>query len=152
MKSLIARIMHYVHLVRRSHTLGVRAIVQKDDGSVLLVKHTYIPGWYLPGGGIEWGETFYQAVEKELMEEAGVELTGKAEMLAVYQNRRASKRDHVALYHCPHWRQDNKPDLPNHEIIAAEFFPLDELPDGTTDATKRRLAELQTGGPYNEYW
>ncbi|MEP3631354.1 MAG: NUDIX domain-containing protein [Hyphomicrobiales bacterium] len=152
MKSLIARIMHYVHLIRRSHTLGVRAIVQKEDGSVLLVKHTYILGWYLPGGGIEWGETFYQALEKELMEEAGVTLDGKAEMLGIYQNRRASKRDHVALYHCPHWRQDNKPNLPNHEIIAAEFFPLDELPDGITDATKRRLAELQAGGPYNEYW
>lgn len=152
MKSLIARIMHYVHLVRRSHTLGVRAIIQKEDGSVLLVKHTYVPGWYLPGGGIEWGETFYQAVEKELMEEAGVTLTGKAEMLAVFQNRRASKRDHVALYYCPNWQQTNKPKLPNHEIIAAEFFPLAALPDGTTDATKRRLAEFKTGGPYSEYW
>ena len=152
MKSLIARLMHYVHLVRRSHTLGVRAIVQKDDGSVLLVKHTYVPGWYLPGGGIEWGETFYQALEKELMEEAGITLKSKAELLAVYQNRHASKRDHVALYHCPHWRQNNKPKLPNHEIIAAEFFPLDELPEGTTDGTKRRLAELKTGGPYSDYW
>ena len=152
MKSFIARIMHYVHLVRRSHTLGVRAIVQKEDGSVLLVKHTYVPGWYLPGGGIEWGETFYQALEKELMEEAGVTLTDKADMLAVYQNRNASRRDHVALYHCLHWRQDQKPNLPNHEILAAEFFPLDELPEGTTDATKRRLAELQTSGPYSDYW
>ena len=152
MKSLIARIMHYVHLVRRSHTLGVRAIVQKEDGSVLLVKHTYIPGWYLPGGGIEWGETFHQAVAKELMEEAGVELTGEAKLLAVYQNSRASKRDHVALYHCPEWRQENKPNLPNHEIIAAEFFPLNDLPNGTTNATKRRLAEHQTGGPFNDYW
>lgn len=152
MKSLIARLMHYVHLVRRSHTLGVRAIVQKDDGSVLLVKHTYVPGWYLPGGGIEWGETFDEALKKELMEEAGITLNGKAKLLAVYQNRRASKRDHVALYNCPHWQQDNKPKLPNHEIIAAEFFPLDELPDGTTDATKRRLAELDTGGPYSDYW
>ena len=84
MKSLIARIMHYVHLVRRSHTLGVRAIVQKEDGSVLLVKHTYIPGWYLPGGGIEWGETFHQAEAKELMEEAGVELTGEAKFCLLY--------------------------------------------------------------------
>ncbi|MEP1444468.1 MAG: NUDIX domain-containing protein [Hyphomicrobiales bacterium] len=152
MKSLIARIMHYVHLIRRSHTLGVRAIVQKEDGSVLLVKHTYVPGWYLPGGGVEWGETLYQALEKELMEEAGVTLTEKAKMLAVYQNRKASKRDHVALYHCPNWRQDNKPNLPNHEIIAAEFFALNDLPDGTTDATKRRLAEHEAGGPFSDYW
>ena len=119
---------------------------------MLLVKHTYIPGWYLPGGGIEWGETFDEALKKELMEEAGVTLTDKAEMLAVYQNRRASRRDHVALYHCPHWRQDNKPDLPNHEILAAEFFPQNDLPEGTTDATKRRLAELEAGGPYSDYW
>lgn len=152
MKSLIARIMHYVHLMRRSHTLGVRAIVQKEDGAVLLVKHTYISGWYLPGGGVEWGETFYQALEKELMEEAGISLSGKAQMLGVYQNNHASKRDHVALYHCPHWQQDHKPNLPNHEILSVEFFPLNKLPEGTTDATKRRLAELQTGGPYSDYW
>lgn len=152
MKSLIARLMHYVHLIRRSHTLGVRAIVQKEDGSVLLVKHTYVPGWYLPGGGVEWGETLYQALEKELIEETGVKLTSKAKMLAVYQNNNASKRDHVALYICPKWQQDNKPSLPNHEILAAEFFPLTELPDDTTESTKRRLAELKTGGPYSDYW
>lgn len=152
MASFMARILHYVHLVRRSHTLGVRAIVQKPNGAVLLVKHTYVNGWYLPGGGVEWGETFHQAVEKELREEAGVTLTSPAKLLALYHNKSASKRDQVALYHCPNWQQLKKPNLPNQEILAADFFPLDALPKGTTNATKRRLAEFAANGPYDEYW
>jgi len=50
-------------------TLGVRAIVfDEQKNSVFLVKHTYVPGWQLPGGGVDSGETFGQALEKELRE------------------------------------------------------------------------------------
>ncbi|WBV64349.1 NUDIX domain-containing protein [Legionella pneumophila 130b] len=35
------------------NTLGARAIVTNAEGHVLLVKHTYQPHWYLPGGGVK---------------------------------------------------------------------------------------------------
>ena len=54
----------------RAVTLGVRAIVLDGD-SVLLVRHTYRPGWFLPGGGVERGASAAAAVLRALPEEGG---------------------------------------------------------------------------------
>ena len=152
MTSIIARLLHFIHLMRRSHTLGVRAIVRDEKGHVFLVKHTYVKGWYLPGGGVDRGETFHQALEKELREEGNIYLKGEARFLAIYQNRNMSKRDHVALYECVNWHQPKPPKLPNGEILKAGFFAPDNFPDDVTDGTRRRLEEVAAGGPYNPYW
>lgn len=122
-------------------TLGVRAIVfDEKKNAVFLVKHTYVPGWQLPGGGVDSGETFGQALEKELREEGNIRLTGKPELFALYKNAHASPRDHVALYVCRDFEQ-TEPKKRDREIAEAGFFPLDNLPEGTTSSTKRRLQE-----------
>lgn len=122
-------------------TLGVRAIVYDEkNNSVFLVKHTYVPGWQLPGGGVDSGETFGQALEKELREEGNIRLTARPELFALYKNAQASKRDHVALYVCRAFEQTEAKQR-DMEIAEAGFFPLDDLPDGTTSSTKRRLQE-----------
>lgn len=70
-------IFHTYFLLRRPMTLGVRAIVfDEKKNSVFLVKHTYVPGWQLPGGGVERGETFIETLEKELREECNIVLKG----------------------------------------------------------------------------
>ena len=133
---------HTYFLLRRPMTLGVRAIVLDEErNSVFLVRHTYVPGWQLPGGGVDRGETFGQALEKELREEGNIILTGKAELFALYQNAHASRRDHVALYICRNFKQ-TEPKVGDREIAEAGFFPLDNLPDGTTPSTMRRLHEV----------
>lgn len=59
--------MEYTHLV------SVAALVTNVKGEVLLVKSP-LRGWEYPGGLIEPGETFEQALKREVLEEAGVEI------------------------------------------------------------------------------
>lgn len=146
------RFFHYYFLMKRPMTLGVRAmVINKADNSVFLVRHTYVPGWYLPGGGVERGQTLRGALAMELMEEGNLTLTGEPELFGVYFNARSSIRDHVALFVCENWLQSG-PRQPDREIAEAGFFKLDALPDGTTKSTKRRIAEVMQGRRGEEFW
>ncbi|MBV2144042.1 NUDIX domain-containing protein [Falsochrobactrum sp. TDYN1] len=136
---------HTFFLLRRPMTLGVRAIVYDGTkNAVFLVRHTYAPGWQLPGGGVERGETFGQALEKELREEGNIVLTAPPQLFALYKNAHASPRDHVALYVCRSFEQAG-PKLRDREIAESGFFSLDKLPESTTPSTKRRLQEALHG-------
>lgn len=130
--------------VSRGMTLGVRAMLL-GDGGVTLVKHSYVPGWYLPGGGVEAGETCAEALAREIDEEAGVRLTGPAQLFGLYRNAHADKRDHVALFVCREWERVSGRSVPNGEIVAIEHFPLDALPEGTTSGTRARIHEVARG-------
>ncbi len=149
---LLIRNYLFVSLFRRGMTLGVRAAVFDDEGRVFLVKHSYMPGWYLPGGGVERGETVVDALERELMEEAGIRLSAPATLFGIYLNRHVSARDHVALYVCRAWTQPAPPRVPNLEIVACGFHALDDLPEGVTEGTRRRLAEIAQGLPPAAAW
>ena len=149
---LRARIFHSYFLMRRPMTLGVRAIVHNvEEGTVFMVRHTYVPGWQLPGGGVETGETMEDALIHELREEGNIELTGPPVLRSVHHNRASSRRDHVAFYHVTRFRQ-LEPRLPDREIAEAGFFSLDQLPEGTTAATLRRIDETLNGAQPSPYW
>ena len=149
---LRARLFHLYFRLKRPMTFGVRGLVHDaDHNSVFLIRHTYVPGWQLPGGGVEVGETAAEALERELFEEGNIELAGPPVLKSIHFNRRASRRDHVALYLIENYRQA-MPKAPDREIAEAGFFPLDRLPDGTTPATLRRIAELFGGGPASPDW
>lgn len=138
--------------LRRGMTLGVRAVVLDGQNQVLLIKHSYVPGWHFPGGGVEPRETIHEALARELDEESGIGLTGPAELFGLYLNRKHSQRDHVAAFVCRSWRQARQPKIPNLEIVACGFFALDALPEDTTEATRRRLAEIVDGAPRSPDW
>jgi len=146
------RLFHTWFLMQRPMTLGVRGIVHDEAaGTVLLVRHTYVPGWQFPGGGVEKGETAEQALAREIEEEGNVTLEGSATLLSLHHNRQASARDHVAVYLLRSFRVLG-PKRPDREIAEAGFFPLDALPEETTPATRRRLAELFDEQPPAAEW
>lgn len=127
----------------RGKTLGVRGIVLDDGGRVLLVEHTYLKGWHLPGGGVDAGETTEGAVVRELREEAGVEAIGRPTLLSIHSSERLFRGDHVLVYRVDRWRK--VPSSSHGEILHAEFFAPDALPEGTTRATRERIFEALTG-------
>lgn len=135
----------------RGMTLGVRAVLLKE-GHVVLVRHTYISGWYLPGGGVETGESVREALVREIAEEAGAELTGPAELFGIYRNAHVDARDHVALFVCRAWERRHAVAFPNREILASELFRLDALPPETSRSTHRRLQEVLRGEPPSPDW
>jgi 8-oxo-dGTP pyrophosphatase MutT (NUDIX family) len=137
--------------LRRGITLGVRGAAFDEQGRVFLVRHSYVPGWYLPGGGVELGETVEAALTRELMEEGGIAPGEPPQLFGIYLNRAVSVRDHVVVYVCRRCRQMTPPRLPNLEILEAGFFAPDALPQGATKGTRRRLAEI-AGGSRSEDW
>ena len=151
LEPLIRRVMHLYWRFARGMTLGVRGLVLDADNRVFLVKHTYISGWYLPGGGVEVGETFLDALTRELAEEGRIVLTGTPRLHGNFFNRRISRRDHVAVYVVRQFTQDRLPD-PNREIAACGFFAADALPADTTPGTRRRISEVFDKVDVSEDW
>lgn len=146
------RLFHFFFLLARPMTLGVRGVVyDRQKNAVFLIQHTYVPGWQLPGGGVEPGETMFEALKRELQEEGNIELRGPPLLCSIHHNRQSSRRDHVALYLIESYAQP-RPKSPDREIAEAGFFTLDALPADTTPATRRRIAEALGGGEASPYW
>lgn len=149
---LRARLFHLYFLMRRPMTLGVRGLVHDKNGnSIFLIRHTYVPGWQLPGGGVETGETMEQALAREVMEEGNILITGAPRLVSIHHNSRASRRDHVGLYVIDEFRQ-TAPKKPDREIAEAGFFRLDNLPQGVTPATLRRIREVFEQASVSPHW
>lgn len=144
MNPILRSCLHAWFRISRGLTLGVRGAVLDGEGRVLLVRHTYLAGWHMPGGGVETGETAEAALGRELDEEARIEILEPPELHGIFFNGHASRRDHVLIYvirgfrRRPGWR-------PDREIAAAEFVPLTDLPDGVTAGTRARLVEIASG-------
>jgi len=147
-----AKLFHLYFLLRRPMTLGVRGLVyDRQTNAVFLIRHTYVPGWHLPGGGVEVDETLEKALEREFFEEGNIAFTAPPRLKSMHFNRRASRRDHVGFYLIEDFVQ-SAPKVPDREIAESGFFPLDKLPEGITPATLRRIAEVFDGAEPSPYW
>lgn len=133
-------------------TLGVRGLVTNEAGKVLLVRHTYTPGWYLPGGGVERGETCETALRRELAEEGGVALIDMPTLLGVFSNHRNFPNDHVLLYKIEPkaWEACDT----DHAGEIAEIMWCDPrmLPNDITAGTAKRIEEWLGGLKPPQHW
>jgi ADP-ribose pyrophosphatase YjhB (NUDIX family) len=106
--------------------LTVDAIVELDDGRVVLIERKNFPsGWAIPGGFVDPGESLAEATRREAFEETGLKVTVR-ELFHVYSRPwRDPRGDTVsAVYHCtasgtPRGGSDAR---------TARAFPRDGLP------------------------
>lgn len=134
----------------RGLTLGARAAVFDGEGRVLLIEHSYTPGWHLPGGGVERGESVELALIRELEEEAGIVPDGRPLLVSMHDNARSFPGDHVLLYRIDRWTA--VPATSRGEILRREWFDPRALPDTVTAGTRRRLAEMLDGEAPDLFW
>ena len=141
MLELVVRIYHVfkniIFSLLAKRTVGARALLIKED-KVLLVKHTYQPGWYTIGGGVDAGETPRQAIERELKEEVGATLVAPPELFSVYYSRNEQRDDYVIFYIAHDCIQEP---ATSPEIAEQQWFPLNQLPEDISPATQRRIDE-----------
>lgn len=137
--------------LRRGLTLGAQGVVVDGERRVLLVRHSYRPGWFFPGGGVEWGETIEAALARELAEEVGVTLTAAPELHGVFSNFGNFPGDHIAVFVVRHWqRRDDY--RKRGEIAEAGMFAVEELPERVDPGTRARLAEIFDQAPLRPLW
>ncbi len=131
-------------------TMGVRGLVIDGEGRICLVRHTYREGWFLPGGGVKVGESLVEAMSRELREETGIELPETPQRVhGVYSSFSEHKSDHVVVFVVQDWEVGP---TTSPEIAEVGWFAPDELPQGTSAATTRRIKEHVTGVPPGHRW
>ncbi|WP_084391903.1 NUDIX domain-containing protein [Henriciella pelagia] len=136
----------------RPMTLGVRAMLEDSQGRVLLVRHTYTSGLFLPGGGVEKGEIAEVSLRRELIEEAGAEIVGAPRLIGIYSNHRVFPNDHVVLYRLDAEAWQAREPTSRGEISQRLWIDPVSPPEDATPGTKRRLAEVYGGGVSDGYW
>ena len=140
---LAKTVLHPWFRITRGLTLGTRVMVRNGEGHILLVRHTYAPGWLFPGGGVERGEVAAISAVREVEEEAGIKLDGSLRLFGFYSNNEKFPGDHVALYLAETTSAADRP--PQMEIAEARFFAPHDLPKGVTAGTRRRIEEVLNG-------
>ena len=148
---ILSRLLHIYFILSRPKTLGARCVIINLKNEILLVQHTYIPGWHLPGGGVEKGETIVSTVVREVREEAGIELLVTPRLHGIYLNSEISKRDHIAVYVANEFKM-TKNHSGSKEISKIEFFDLNCLPDDINPGTAMRIIEITQNQTPSETW
>ena len=131
----------------RPVVVGVRVMMIRD-GEVLLVRHTYVPGWYMPGGGLNRGETLEQGARREAAEEVGAELHNIS-LVGAYTNFKEWRSDHNALFLSTDFSLSGERD--RREIAEVRFFPLDALPADIWPGHRLRLDEYRRRQPSPQF-
>ena len=133
--------------VRR--TVAARALVLKDK-KILLVKHTYMPHWYIIGGGVNSKESPLQAMSRELLEEAGLYTLSPPELFGIYYHVHQGHDDYVVVYICKDFKEEDY--ICPHEIAEKRWFPLDALPEDMSPGCLRRIQEYLKIKPMSDQW
>jgi ADP-ribose pyrophosphatase YjhB (NUDIX family) len=132
---------------RKIFAITARAIIQDENGRILLVRRSDNGAWVMPAS-IELEESILDCLKREVLEETGLTILS-AYPIAIYSEPRFS---FVTSYGDPYqmfsvvfvvdkWSGDLQ--TQTDETINARFFALNSLPD-IPDLYRETLADLQS--------
>jgi 8-oxo-dGTP pyrophosphatase MutT (NUDIX family) len=138
-----------VKAVTNPVVFGAHAFARDREGRILLVRHSYLSGWLLPGGGVGRAEPPEEALIRELKEEVGYVRSAPPEFAQLYTRKVGWFTNLIAMYRVDDIEIDFKPNL---EIREAKFFAPDALPDGVPGSTRKHIDELLGRTPFTAHW
>lgn len=123
-----------VRLIKPSFTVGVMSIITRDDGALLLVRHSYLDGWSFPGGLINRREESVDALRREALEEVGLRIALVGEpVVTLDPDDQIVRIVHRAV---PASGVDPDSARPSsEEIIEVRWWARSELPTMLTEAS-----------------
>src|SRR5438034_6971514 len=125
---------------KRRPRVGCAGLIRRED-QVLLGKRNKEPNrglWVLPGGGVEFCETFAQTLERELLEEAGISVEVR-NIFKTYELINPPNEHRVIVYLIADHRSGEP--VASSDLSEVRFFNRDEL---------RELSEQRLISPFVE--
>ncbi len=122
--------------IRRPRIRGCRVLAFDTTGRVLLVRHSYGPGkWMPPGGGLRRGEDPLLAGPRELREETGCRIEDAWQVTMVEEPLHGATN----VVHVLAGRIIGTPKPDGREVVELAFFAPDALPEPMSDRLRRDL-------------
>lgn len=114
-----------VHTIAPSYSVGSICIVEREDGALLLVRHSYRNAWGFPGGLLNRGETPEAGAVREAKEEVGITIRTEGEPAVVVapEPRRVD-----VIFRCRTDEPDAIAATPP-EVTEVRWFPPEALPE-----------------------
>lgn len=131
-----------VHQITPSYTVGAICVIERDDGAVLLVRHSYRRRWGFPGGLVGRGEEVVDAACREAREEVRltVEVSGEPAVVVDPDPRR------VDVVFRARALDADKAAAASPEIVECRWFALDDLPELQHEAASALVALARVRG------
>jgi ADP-ribose pyrophosphatase YjhB (NUDIX family) len=123
--------------MKAQFTIGVFAIIFNDERKVLLCHRRDYDLWNLPGGGVESGESPWNAVLREAKEETGLEVE-ISKLAGIYF--KPERNEIVFSFICA---ITSGRLVLNNEADKIEYFIIDKLPSNTPPKQVERIKDAQ---------
>jgi len=134
--------------ILRPTTHGALVVVWRN-GSLLLVRNSYVSYYSPPGGYVRGGETTVQAAVRELREETGLDVAPSDLVLAHEETHQWEfRRDHVTMFDLQ-VKEPVNVEVDHREVVSAGFYTPEEalklrLFPPLRRRIEKRMAELAT--------
>jgi 8-oxo-dGTP pyrophosphatase MutT (NUDIX family) len=113
---------------------SIRAYIQDQYGGVLLIRRRGSGKWAMPAGGIEYDESIFECLRREVYEETGLSVI-KATLIAIYSEPRFIVKNTYGdeyqgfelLFRVDQWKGETVEET--NETKGIGFYNLNNLPE-----------------------